>query len=108
AAMRLRALGFFLSDSERSRGTMSSSSTSRPALAMWAAMPLPMTPDPTTPTRLIGLCIRFFPPFLGGAETIASEDASCKPRDQPERRAARAERSTPAGGPPPAADMEKH
>jgi hypothetical protein len=34
---------------------MSSISTSIPALAKCEAMPLPMTPAPMTPTRLIGL-----------------------------------------------------
>ena len=40
-----------------SSGTMSSSTTGKPALATCAAMPMPMTPDPITATFLISIVI---------------------------------------------------
>jgi hypothetical protein len=57
-AKRLRAAGLPSFASLRFGGTMSRSSVSTPALARWAAMPLPMTPAPITPTRRIGLVMQ--------------------------------------------------
>jgi len=57
AANASRALFFFFSSSLRLGGTMSRSTTSRPALAKCAAMPLPITPAPITPARRIGIVI---------------------------------------------------
>src|SRR5262249_33898715 len=43
-----------LSASDSFGGTISSRTTGMPALAQWAAMPLPITPAPSTATRRIG------------------------------------------------------
>jgi len=47
--------------SPASAGTMSSTREGMPALAKWAAMALPMTPDPRTATRRI--CLSIDPAF---------------------------------------------
>src|ERR1035438_2321681 len=57
-AKRLRAARSFFSASVRFGGTMSIKRTWMPALARWAAMPLPMTPAPMTAARRIGLRMR--------------------------------------------------
>ena len=62
-AMRLRASGSFFSSSLRSGGTISSNRVRRPALAISAAMPPPMTPAPMTATCLIFLIM--IPPHNG-------------------------------------------
>ncbi len=69
AATAVAATPFLcLGSSPASAGTMSSTSDAIPALAKWAAMALPMTPEPSTATFLICLrmCSAFHSP--GGFE----------------------------------------
>src|SRR6185295_3819003 len=58
AANRFRAARSPFSASVRFGGTMSRRRAWMPALARWAAMPLPMTPAPITPTRRIGFVMQ--------------------------------------------------
>ena len=65
AAKRLRAARSLFSASVRFGGTMSSSTTSMPALARCAAMPLPITPAPMTPTLRMTVVWLMRPGTLG-------------------------------------------
>ena len=73
-----------LSSSLSLGGTMSSSTTEMPALARWAAMPEPMTPAPSTPTRRISLRMENLPnPWCCGfAQSHPAHHRACRAVDE--------------------------
>ena len=60
-------------------GTMSSITTGRPALVMWAAMREPMVPAPRTATLLICLCL------IEAAAVVLGGMLQAPAGDKPER-----------------------